>query len=407
MWIELSELKFKLLLPLMFPLFRRIQDITKKLYITKDYQLFKTFRYFLSYMLSFVFLIIIYFRTRQVKNSTIEQNENDDKVFRTASTLYSLSDPRSSIMVNSIEELKIRKTKKTKIKSVLFLGGLCAMGLFCYFFRYFFEDENYRDAKQSVGILFDIVGYIVLSYLILRQKLYFHSYVSSGIISFVLIILFIISLFYIKGEYIWKSIIYYFFYSLSFVMYDILKKKYMKLFFNTPYFMMLSIGAVNVVFVVIYDLIAHLINNENEGVINGLKKNITSAGDFFLMIFDLIIQFFWNLGIWLTIYYLTPCHYFISEYISEYIYYLQNATDSDKPFYSTVNIVIFSICYFINFFCCLVFNEVIILNFWGLDYNTKKRINERIKKENRETENERNLLEMDTEEGEKEDQSSN
>ena len=47
------------------------------------------------------------------------------------------------------------------------------------------------------------------------------------------------------------------------------------------------------------------------------------------------------------------------------------------------------------------------MNFWGLDYNTKKRINERIKKENRETENERNLLEMDTEEGEKEDQSSN
>ena len=31
----------------------------------------------------------------------------------------------------------------------------------------------------------------------------------------------------------------------------------------------------------------------------------------------------------------------------------------------------------INIFCCLVFNEVVILNFCKLDYNTAKRIRER------------------------------
>ena len=35
----------------------------------------------------------------------------------------------------------------------------------------------------------------------------------------------------------------------------------------------------------------------------------------------------------------------------------------------------------INFFCCLVFNEVIIINSFGLDYNTKKRIQERESKD--------------------------
>ena len=69
-----------------------------------------------------------------------------------------------------------------------------------------------------------------------------------GIISGILIVLFIISTFYIEGENILKSFAYYFCYSLSFDLYDILKKKYMILFFNTPYFMMLVIGIINVIF---------------------------------------------------------------------------------------------------------------------------------------------------------------
>ena len=49
--------------------------------------------------------------------------------------------------------------------------------------------------------------------------------------------------------------------------------------------------------------------------------------------------------------------------------------------FTTVNIIIFFISFSINFFCCLVFNEVIILNFFGLDYNTKKRIQKRMDKD--------------------------
>ena len=101
----------------------------------------------------------------------------------------------------------------------------------------------------------------------------------------------------------------------------------------------------------------------------------------------------------MTIYYLTPCHYFISEYISEYIYYLQSASEAKDgdEFYSTVNVVIFSISYFINFCCCLIFNEVVILNFCGMDYNTKKRIKERTKIDIRNTSIEFNIIEDETE----------
>ena len=61
---------------------------------------------------------------------------------------------------------------------------------------------------------------------------------------------------------------------------------------------------------------------------------------------------------------------------------MMNAVESNEDFYSTANIIIISFAYVINFACCLVYNEVIILNFWNLDYNTKKRIEKRMDIEN-------------------------
>ena len=90
----------------------------------------------------------------------------------------------------------------------------------------------------------------------------------------------------------------------------------------------------------------------------------------------------WVFGIKLTIYYFTPCHFSLLEYIAEYVTYLKFVVESDEEFYKTTNVIIFTIAYIINFFCCLVFNEVLILNFWKLDYNTKKRIQERMVKAN-------------------------
>ena len=42
-----------------------------------------------------------------------------------------------------------------------------------------------------------------------------------------------------------------------------------------------------------------------------------------------------------------------------------------------INIIIFSIVFFINLICSLVLNEIIILKFFGLEYYTKKYINKR------------------------------
>ena len=109
-----------------------------------------------------------------------------------------------------------------------------------------------------------------------------------------------------------------------------------------------------------------------------LKKTISNIANIFAFILILILEFICFFGIKLTIYYFTPCHYFILEYIWEYINYIKYAINSDEEFYSTGNVIIFSVAFLINLFCCLVFNEVLILNFWKLDYNTKQRIQERM-----------------------------
>ena len=178
-------------------------------------------------------------------------------------------------------------------------------------------------------------------------------------------------------ENILSSFFYYLCYAILFCLYDVLKKKYMNLFYNTPYFMMLIIGSINTTLLIIYDVIAYYANPDISGVIIGFKKNINSEGDVFLLILDLFLEYIWNLGFWLTIYYFSPCYNFISEYIAEYIFYILSAIKENDEYYSTLNIIIFSICYFINLFCIIIFNEVLILNFCGMDYNTKKRIQQR------------------------------
>ena len=413
MLIELSEFNFKLFIPLIFPAFKRVQDLTKKLYIEEDYDdhtLFKTFRYYLCYIFSFIPLLIIYIRTKKAEQqfliekkekekekemkNTKEQDDDDDEKAESQKTLIYDESPFVS---NAIADLKKANDRKTRLKSYLFLGGLCLMAISCYYYRYFFEKYATREFKQSMGIFFNIGGYIVLSMLILKQKLYFHNFVSMGIIAVLLIVLFIMTTVCIEDKNsIWKSFIYYLFYILLFILYDVLKKKYMNMFFNTPYFMMLVIGIFGCVFVLIYDFILFLIDNDKEEVAKGFRDNIKEIGPAFALILDLIIQFIWNLGIWLTIYYLTPCHYFVSAYISEYIYYAESIKrNKDKSFYCTNNVIIFSIFAFVNFCCCLVFNEIIILNFCNLDYYTNKRIQERQRHESKQTSQAQALLNND------------
>ena len=374
MWIELSEFNIKIFLPLIYPIVKRIEDIPRKAYLNDDNQLFKTFRYFLCYTLSFVPFLVIKLRTKKKRKKKEPEDSKPLKI------IYA----NGNDSVNSkseINKLSKKLNKKRLIKNIIILILLCVLGGFCYFYRYLFEVKAYEIPKQSVGIFFIIFDFIALSYFVLKQKLYKHHFVFSGIIAFILLILFIITVFYMKSEDIFPSFLYFLVLYFCFGVYDVFGKKYMNEFYQTPYFLMFVVGTINSFALLIFDLFIYFVDSDIKGTIIGFQNNVYSVSRIFIFIGDIILQWVWNVGIWLTIYYLTPCHYFMSEYISEYIYYIVNAMNSDSDFYSTTNIIIFSIAFCINFFCCLVFNEVIIINSFGLDYNTKKRIQERESKD--------------------------
>ena len=145
---------------------------------------------------------------------------------------------------------------------------------------------------------------------------------------------------------------------------------------------MLIIGAFACIPMLIYDIIVYLAKPDISGIIIGFKENITSVKYFFLFFVETIFQFFANLGIFWTIYYFTPFHFIISEFISEifnyYIKMIQSGKGNKYDFiYYTINIIIFSVVFFINLVCSLIFNEVIILKFCKLEIYTKKYIHKR------------------------------
>lgn len=147
------------------------------------------------------------------------------------------------------------------------------------------------------------------------------------------------------------------------------------------------IGAYVCVPVLLYDIIAFFINKDASGVLIGFANNVNNVKSVFIFIADLFFLFASNLGLFWTIYYFTPFHFIIIEFILELLnYYIRlirfklSGSDTTNIFsvlFEKINISIFTIVFFINFICSLIFNEIIILKFCKLEYYTKKYIKDR------------------------------
>ena len=361
----------KLLYILIFPLFREIEKIFEKLFYIRINKLFNLFRVFLSNEFAFIFLLIFKFMNKSTKKENIiDENEKNDE-------------PNSAILVDI--EINSAK-KKNKIKSILFLFLLSALIFGSYIFNYFTWKENIRQCRNSIGLIYEILILYILSLLILKEKYYKHHYISIAPICVSLIVLFIK---YLKQfdnpEYsIYNVFWYYLVYYVLYCSFDVLLKKYFLVYFYSIYFVLLIIGAIVCIPLLIYDIVAYFVNKDASGIIIALIDNINSFTRFLLFLVDLIFTFIANLGLFWTIYYFTPFHLIICEFISELIFYyiqlIQFKVYGNANFqflYETNNIIIFSVIFFINILCSFIFNEIIILKFCKLEYYTKKYIKDR------------------------------
>ena len=116
MLIEFSDFNLKILILLIFPIFKTVQDYSKKAYVVEDNYIFKTFRYFASYIFGVIPLLIIKYRSKndhkpiyKTKNDSIEEVDN--------MTEDDLSSGKENTM-------NITKKFERKYQNIIFLGIL-------------------------------------------------------------------------------------------------------------------------------------------------------------------------------------------------------------------------------------------------------------------------------------------
>ena len=361
----------KLLFILIYPIFKVSEQPIINLYMKKDNDLFKIFRIFLSNVFSFIFLLILKCKNKSNKNEIItDENEKIEE--------------SNEVKLADIEF--INTTKKNRIKSILFIFLLSILYAGSYFFNYYVRKTIIIICRNSIGIIYEIIVFYILSLLILKEKYYKHHFLSISIICLTLIILFITYVLQVNdSDYsIYNALWYYLVYYSLYGLFDILLKKYFLIYFYSIYFVLLIIGAFVCIPMLIYDIIAYFLNRNISGVIIGFINNTNSVKSVFLFILHLLFLFISNLGLFWTIYYFTPFHLIICEFILELLnYYIRliqyklNGSGTTTIFsflFTTHNIVIFTIVFFINFICSLIFNEIIILKLFKLEYYTKKYI---------------------------------
>ena len=369
MIIEFGELNYKLLIFLLYPAFIHLRNIVRDR-IDDNYYL-DNFRFYLSYILPIIFIIIINKRSRISKvNESI--SNSGEKINITKNK----EDWINPLIIR--EEMEIKKRQKQKIAFMLLITFVCLItNLFYIIFRIIYDDEDLNSklttGRQSIGLFFEIIYFLILGRPILKNKIYKHHFVSLIIIFFNIILL-IINFVDSHPKETFKVIIYYLIYHLLFCMSYILGKQYLTIFYIAPYNLMVSMGIITSAILLIYDIILYIsVGDKNEklhGIILGFKNNDCKLSFIFLCIFDIILYFLTNLGVWLTIYYFSPFHFIIAEFII-----------FDSSDFKNMLLILYIFIYIINIFFSLVFNEIIILNIFNLNYNTKKYIKTREKDE--------------------------
>ena len=389
---EISFPSYKLIYVFIFPIFDIFFHKLEEKYLKIYYEYFKAILYYISYLLSFIFIIImkIINRHRKVEqkeekideeeeeeivenkeNSNIEENEN--------SIISESESSKGKRTLKSLELSLMRRKRKTNIRKFLFIFIIllmCAASISFIHFHY----ELYFEIR-SLGMAYKIPLFFALSSFILRYKYYRHHIITLVINSVTLIIKYIITTIQSDNgkeliiEQIWKL----FFFGISYCLIFVCGKYYMNIFYKSPYFLMLSIGLIMSLILISIAIIKYLVISESQ-IFSGFAENVHDTKSFFILLGYICLKFIYNLGLWITTYYFTPCHTIISENILEIEYYIYDFKENHANWIKenlTLNIWFFPIIHIINFFCSLIFNEIIILKFLNLDYYTKIRILER------------------------------
>lgn len=384
MILEFGEIKHQLLILLIYPI-GILGSRLIVLYFEKT-PFFYLFIFFISHFFALIPLIIIKIKNRHTykeKNEEQKQSLNEN-----------ISGNEKAI--NIFSEIKEKEKHINKIKTHFRFSILrkCSFIGILYFYSYFFFYYSYLIMNTSfygnISIATEIIYFSIINKIILGTKIYPHHLLSMILITisiFGLYILLMIEFIQNNKKWnVWSDFIFptilnclvYF----PFCYFLIQAKVYMEKYFISAYEIIVFLGIFCTVLLLILEPITFLIPCKQKimcyeghfaGIISGIKQS-SGINDLLYSILMAIGLFMTALGLWLTVEYLSPCHFLTSDSIITFS--LNILSDCYKDFFLIKN-PLFYILSLITIFACLVYNEIIIIKICKLYYYTSKYITNR------------------------------
>ena len=381
MWIELGEIDYKIIIILIYPVLYHVKALFHK---NDEKPIFSFFTKYLGYILNGIILLIIKSRMKSTNNNKNKDDIKGEKTIENSEQELSILEKSGTfqIITNIFKDNQILVKKKSLNKKLVRNQYLFILLLIIIYFipmyldSYLSSDNNFG-TSSSLSLFFFICFVVIFTRIILGNKIYSHQIFSLIII---LISILIPISFHIINKTASQAtlikIILIVIVTCLFALFNTLEYKYFDKYLDTPYHLMFIMGLISTILILIYEIITFSIfgiDTSFNGIFYQFLKNCEKHEFLYILIFlgDIIVTFLWGSGIQLTIYFFTPCHFLISESISQILSTIINDTIFDFPIYEKVIIYIF---FGVIIFATLIYNEVFIIKVCSLNKNTKKYI---------------------------------
>ena len=396
MWIEFGIINYKLILPFVYPFFFQIRKFIHKNDKRAFYEFFTNY---LGYLSQGIVYLIILKRTQKRRESLASIDldtspksavelkhikEKETPLIKTNTNTKKVKyfqNPTSSTF-NLIEIEKEKRNSRLTKEKYLYLFLLACIYLIPMFLdSYCSSDKSINfNTSSSISLFFCIISYVTLSRIILGDKVYRHQFFSliiiiiCNILSIILILIWAEDNSNLAINILIMAVI-----MIFFAVFNVVEKRYFNKYMDSPYHYMFVVGLISTIIILLYETITVLAASKDEvynGIFLQIEKNFSESNLYPLVLLgDLVSAFFWVMGIHLTVYYFSPCHFIISEAISQILSTFINPDNLvGRPL--AIKIIIY-VLFFIIFFASLIYNEVIIITVFDLNKNTKKFIEER------------------------------
>ena len=225
------------------------------------------------------------------------------------------------------------------------------------------------ETKTNAWICYILLSSIIY-YLIFKNKLFIHHYLSIALILIIGITIDLVTE-NLQNEIATAGLYIKFLKEVFFALYNVMAKFIMEKKYVSVYELSFYIGVINFTLTTIVEVIDYFFFKYDD--LDRYFNNFVVT-EFLVMSGIILSQFVLNIAYLFTIKIYSPCHVFILFVFGQLAYY----TSFKEPIFISTLVII---CLIFILFLSLIFSEIIELNFCGLSYNTKNNIAKRAQSE--------------------------